>query len=168
MKQKERKIQQWPIEKLKPYANNARTHSDDQVAQVAASITQWGWTMPILSQPDGTIIAGHCRVLAAKSLEMKTVPVIVAEGWTEAQTRAYVLADNKLAENSGWDENLLSVEVTDLSLQKFDMALLGFAPEALNDLIGSPNFPPSSVDDQRRLDQKSPITCPNCQHEFTA
>jgi ParB-like chromosome segregation protein Spo0J len=97
---------------LIPYARNARTHSDEQVAQIAASIKEWGWTTPILVDEGGQIIAGHGRVSAARTLGVKDAPVMVATGWTEAQKRAYVLADNKLALNAGWDNELLALERT--------------------------------------------------------
>ena len=97
-----------------PYARNARTHSDAQVAQIAGSIREWGWTTPILVDENGTLIAGHGRVLAARQLGLTEIPVMVARGWSEAQKRAYVIADNKLALNAGWDVELLKVELTDL------------------------------------------------------
>jgi ParB-like chromosome segregation protein Spo0J len=96
-------IEHWPIDRLVPYARNARTHTDAQIAQIAASIREWGWTIPVLVAEDGTILAGHARVLAAIKLGITEVPVIVARGWSEAKKRAYVLADNKLTLNSGWD-----------------------------------------------------------------
>jgi len=95
------------IETLIPYARNSRTHSDEQVAQIAASIKEWGFTTPVLVDEDGGIIAGHGRTLAARKLGMTEVPVLVARGWTDAQKRAYVIADNKLALNAGWDNELL-------------------------------------------------------------
>src|SRR5258707_5848473 len=104
-------VERWPTERLIPFARNARTHSDVQVEQIAASIREWGWTNPVLVAEDGTIIAGHGRVLAAKKLRIKEVPVMVAAGWSDAQKRAYALADNKLALNAGWDLALLSLEL---------------------------------------------------------
>jgi ParB-like chromosome segregation protein Spo0J len=100
------KVERWSIERLIPYARNARTHSDAQVSQIAASVKEWGWTTPILVDPEGQIIAGHGRVMAARKLGMTDVPVMVADGWTDQQKRAYVLADNKLALNAGWDQDL--------------------------------------------------------------
>jgi ParB-like chromosome segregation protein Spo0J len=99
---------------LVPFTRNARTHSDEQVAQIAASIREWGWTMPVLVDEAGTIIAGHGRVLAAQRLGLPEVPVMVAAGWSEAKRRAYVIADNKLALNAGWDEELLRLELGEL------------------------------------------------------
>lgn len=119
------KVERWPIEKLVPYARNARTHSPEQVAQIAASIREWGWTVPLLVDTEGGIIAGHGRLMAAQRLSMTQVPVMVADGWTDAQKRAYVLADNKLTLNGGWDNELLSLELADLQEAGFDLALTG-------------------------------------------
>lgn len=115
-----------PIDELVPYARNARTHSDAQVDRIAASIAEFGFTNPILVTERGTIVAGHGRALAAKKLGLEEVPVMVATGWTEPQMRAYVLADNRLALDAGWDEDLLRVELEDLDLEGFDLALTGF------------------------------------------
>lgn len=131
--------QSWPADKVErrsvsalvPYARNARTHSEEQVAQIAASIREWGWTVPVLVDEDGGLIAGHGRVLAARKLGIADIPVMVAAGWTEAQKRAYVLADNKLALNAGWDAELLRVELTDLQAFDFDLGLTGFSDDEL-------------------------------------
>jgi ParB-like chromosome segregation protein Spo0J len=104
-------IEHWPIDRLVPYARNARTHTDAQIAQIAASIREWGWTIPVLVAEDGTILAGHARVLAAIKLGITQVPVIVARGWSEAKKRGYVIADNKLTLNSAWDGELLRIEL---------------------------------------------------------
>lgn len=132
------KVERRLIAQLIPYARNARTHSDAQVAQIAASITEWGWTSPVLVDEAGSIIAGHGRVLAARKLGLADVPVMVASGWTEAQKKAYVLADNQLALNAGWDMDLLKVEVGDLSLEGFDLSLIGFDDKLLGDLLAEP------------------------------
>ena len=124
----------WPADRVErrlvsalvPYARNARTHSEDQIAQIAASIREWGWTMPILVDEADGIIAGHGRVLAARILGLTEVPVMVARGWSDAQKRAYVIADNKLALNGGWDMELLPVEVGELKALGFDLSLTGF------------------------------------------
>src|SRR4051794_24242030 len=97
------KVVQWQLEKLIPYARNARTHTEEQVAQIAASITEFGWTNPILIGQDAVVIAGHARLLAARKLQLTEVPVIVLDGLTDTQRRALVLADNSLALNAGWD-----------------------------------------------------------------
>ena len=98
------KVERRPISELIPYARNSRTHSDAQVAQIAASIREWGWTMPILVDEDGNVIAGHGRIMAAQKLGIADVPCMTATGWSEAKRRAYVIADNKLALNAGWDD----------------------------------------------------------------
>jgi DNA modification methylase len=123
---------------LLPYARNARTHSDAQVAQIAASIREWGWTTPVLVDEAGQIIAGHGRVMAARKLQLAEIPVMVASGWSEAQRRAYVLADNKLALNAGWDTDLLKLELGDLQAGGFDLALTGFDGDELATLLADP------------------------------
>ena len=123
-----------PTEDLIPYARNSRTHSDDQVAQIAASIKEWGWTTPILVDETGGIIAGHGRLLAARKLKMEQVPTIEATGWTDAQKRAYVIADNKLALNAGWDSELLALELGELGELGFDLDLTGFTLDEIDAL----------------------------------
>lgn len=125
------KIERRKIETLIPYARNSRTHSDAQVAQIAASIKEWGFTNPILVDDAGQIIAGHGRVMAARKLGMSELPVMVASGWTEAQKRAYVIADNKLALNAGWDDELLALELGELDGLGFDLELTGFSDDEL-------------------------------------
>lgn len=126
-------IEIWNIDKLIPYANNARTHSDEQIAQIASSIKEWGFTIPILADESGMIIAGHGRVQAARKLKINELPVMVAKNWTEEQKRAYVIADNKLALNAGWDDELLKLEMDFLDKSGFDLDLIGFSEEELND-----------------------------------
>lgn len=120
------KVERRKIESLIPYANNARTHSDVQIAQIAASMNEWGWTNPVLIDETGMIIAGHGRVLAARKLGLSEAPVMVATGWSDAQKKAYVLADNQLALNAGWDDKLLPLELKELDGLGFDLTLLGF------------------------------------------
>jgi len=120
------KVERWSIDKLIPYARNARTHSDEQIGQIAASIKEWGWTTPILVDETGGIIAGHGRTLAAQKLGMTEVPVMVAKGWSDAKKRAYVLADNKLALNAGWDNEMLRLELGEIGDLGFDLDLTGF------------------------------------------
>lgn len=129
------KVEQWPIEKLVPYAKNSRTHSDAQVAQIAASIKEWGWTTPILVDEAGGLIAGHGRLQAARKLKMTEVPVVIASGWSDAQKRAYVIADNKLALNAGWDNELLALELTELQGLGFGMDLIGFSKDEIAALM---------------------------------
>ena len=128
----------WPVERLIPYARNARTHSDEQVAQIAASIAEFGWTNPILAGSDGIIIAGHARLLAARKLGMTEVPVIVLDHLTETQRRALVLADNRLALNAGWDEEMLRIELESIRDDGFDLELTGFSDDELEDLLREP------------------------------
>ena len=120
------KVEMQSITDLLPYPNNARTHSEDQINQIAASMKEWGWTNPILIDEDNGIIAGHGRVEAAKKLNIKSVPVMTAKGWTEAQKKAYVLADNQLALNASWDSDLLRIELTGLDELDFNLDLIGF------------------------------------------
>lgn len=122
-------IEQKNIEDLIPYANNARTHSDEQVAQIAASIKEFGWTNPILIDGENGIIAGHGRLAAARKLGMKTVPAIELSGLSKAQKKALILADNKIAINSGWDDKLLAIELTELKELDFDITLTGFSED---------------------------------------
>ena len=124
------------VDDLIPYARNSRTHSKDQVAQIAASIREFGWTNPILVDGDGTIIAGHGRVMAARKLGEKEVPCIELGHLTEAQKRAYVIADNQLALNAGWDAEMLKVEIAELVDADFDLGLLGFDDAMLAGLMG--------------------------------
>lgn len=116
-----------PLKDLVAFANNARTHSAEQVAELAASMVEFGFTNPVLVDEADQIIAGHGRVMAAESLGLAQVPVMVARGWSEAKRRAYVLADNQLALNSGWDLDKLKVELTDLQAQDYDLGVLGFS-----------------------------------------
>ena len=129
----------WPVEKLIPYARNARTHSAEQVAQVAASIAEFGWTNPILAGADGIVIAGHARLLAARKLGMTEVPVIVLDHLTESQRRALVLADNRLALNAGWDEEMLRVEMAALDEDGFNLELVGFTDDEIETLLRDPD-----------------------------
>jgi len=131
-------IERKKVKDLIPYARNARTHSDAQVAQIAASIREWGWTNPILIDETGNIIAGHGRVLAARQLNITDVPVMTATGWTDAQKRAYILADNQLALNAGWDTELLKVEIGELASEGFSLDLIGFDDDFLANLLNDP------------------------------
>jgi len=130
------RIERRPTARLIPSARNARTHSPAQIGQLAAAIREWGWTMPILIDEANGIIAGHGRVLAAQMLGLEAVPVLVARGWSDAQKRAYLLADNQLALNAGWDQQLLALSLEDLRGAGVDLALIGFSAGELADLIG--------------------------------
>ena len=149
-------VQRWPIEKLTPYARNSRTHSDTQVAQIAASIREWGWTTPVLVDEDGGIIAGHGRVLAARQLGMADVPVVMATGWSDAKKRAYVIADNKLALNAGWDAEMLALELGELGELGFDLNLTGFSEAELGSfVVDETTMPTLDSGDKQPFQQKT-------------
>ena len=143
---------------LIPYINNSRTHSEEQINQVAASIKEFGFTNPILLDDSGGIIAGHGRLLAAKKLS----------NLSEAQKKAYVIADNKLALNAGWDDEMLKLEITQLDEMEFDLKLIGFDSDELAILLDNVNFDPATEDEQGQLDELEPkyIDCPHCGKEF--
>ena len=128
------KIELWNLERLIPYDKNAREHSTEQVAQIAASITEFGFLNPILVDSNDGIVAGHGRLSAAKELALDVVPVVVLDHLTENQKKAYVLVDNKLAENATWNEDLLAEEIIKLNLQDFDLNILGWSDEELEAL----------------------------------
>jgi DNA modification methylase len=130
-----RHIEHWPVDRLVPYARNPRTHSEAQVAQIAASIREFGFNNPILVDTQSGIVAGHGRLLAARKLQLEQVPVIVLDHLNEAQKRAYILVDNRLAENAGWDEELLRCELATLEAQDFNLDLIGFDDEELARLL---------------------------------
>jgi 16S rRNA G966 N2-methylase RsmD len=152
------KVEQWPIDRLVPYAKNSRTHSDAQVAQIAASIKEWGFTTAVLVDEDGGIIAGHGRLMAARKLGMAEVPVMVAAGWSDAQKRAYVIADNKLALNAGWDNELLALELADIQGLGFDVELTGFSDEEIKDLIPVETTEGLTDEDDAPAVQENPVT----------
>lgn len=129
------KIEQWPTAKLLPYARNARTHSEEQVAQIAASIAEFGFTNPILAGSDGIIVAGHGRLAAAQKLGLEIVPVVVLDHLTPTQRRALLIADNRIAENAGWDDAMLRIELEALMGEGFDLDITGFDADALAELI---------------------------------
>ena len=130
-------IELWPIDKLIPYARNPRTHSDAQVAQIAASIVEFGFINPILVDTKAGILAGHGRLLAARKLKLTEVPVIILDHLTEAQRRAYVIVDNQLALNAGWDDDMLRIELADLQNAQFDLTLIGFEDDELARLLAA-------------------------------
>ena len=130
-------VEHWSLQRLIPYAKNARTHDDTQVSQIAGSIAEFGFVNPILVGDDNVIIAGHGRLMAAQQLGLDTVPVIVLNHLTEAQRRALVIADNKIAENAGWNDELLKLELEELGDLGFDLDLIGFSDEALDELLGN-------------------------------
>ena len=131
---KSEKVEQVAIDELIPYVNNSRTHPEKQIEQIASSIREFGFTAPILCDEKGTVLAGHGRLLAAKKLKLDRVPVVRVEHLSEAQKKAYVIADNKIAMNSGWDLDLLNVELDFLKEQSFDTSLLGFSLDELDEI----------------------------------
>jgi hypothetical protein len=141
------KITMMPLEALTPYHRNARTHSEVQVAQIAKSIQEYGWTNPILIDETGNIIAGHGRLMAAKAMGLKEVPTIAVHGLTEAQRRALIIADNKLALNAGWDEELLKLELHALAELDYNLELTGFNGEELSALMFADPEEESEKDD---------------------
>ena len=152
----------WPVDKLIPFARNARTHSEEQIAQIAASIAEFGWTNPILIGLDGILIAGHARLLAARKLDMTEVPVIVLDHLTETQRRALVMADNRLALNAGWDEELLRIELESLKEDGFDLDLVGFSDEELDGLLRDPERESAGNTDEDAIPEEpgKPVTVP--------
>ena len=141
------KLEQVPIDKLVPYSRNARTHSKEQIAQLRASLQEFGFVSPAVIDADYNILVGHGRITAAREEGYETVPCVFAENLTEAQKRAYILADNQLALNAGWDEEMLSVELSDLQDQSFDLSLLGFDTGELDKLLGTGNEKDIADDD---------------------
>jgi ParB-like chromosome segregation protein Spo0J len=154
-----------PLESLVPFARNPRTHSDEQVAQIAASIKEFGFTNPILLDGENGVIAGHGRLAAAKLLGLKAVPCIELGHLSEAQKRAYIIADNKLALNGGWNEDLLRLELTDLKALGANLELTGFDLMELADItlgkdVNFKEYAESAAADVELL------TCPKCGHSF--
>jgi DNA modification methylase len=129
------RVERWPIERLTPYANNPRVHSEADLDKIAAAILKWGWTMPVLADEEGVLLAGHLRVGGAARLGLKSIPVIVARGWSEDEKRAYRVADNQLAVRASWDPDLLRNELLDLKFSDFDLDLIGFDPDQLETIL---------------------------------
>jgi len=156
------------INALVPYIRNARTHSDAQVAQIAASIREFGFTSPILVDGENGIIAGHGRLAASRQLQMDEVPVIELAHLSKAQKQALILADNKLALNAGWDDAMLKVELGELGDLDFDLTLTGFDVDEMAQLFDEPDFAPGTEDDQGKLDELAlkMVTCPHCAAEW--
>jgi ParB-like chromosome segregation protein Spo0J len=164
------KIETIPTSDLIPYARNSRSHSEAQVAQIAGSIREFGFTNPVLIDGDNGIIAGHGRVLAAGKLGMASVPCIRLVHLTETQKRAYIIADNKLALNAGWDEELLGLELADLREADFDLDVLGFDSFAIEQFLNPPernNEAPESSGGEIDVDSmEMDCACPKCGFEF--
>jgi ParB-like chromosome segregation protein Spo0J len=164
-------IESIPTADLIPYARNSRTHSDEQVAQIMASIREFGFCNPVLIDATGTIIAGHGRVMAATRMKLETVPCLRLTHLTDAQRRAYVIADNRIALSSGWDSELLANELSDLHADEFDMALLGFDVDELAKLLEMEDNtqdeePDSSTKEIDPDEFEMQCKCPRCQFEF--
>ena len=152
-------IEHVSVDKLIPYANNARTHSDAQVAQIAASIKEFGFNNPVLISEDGTIIAGHGRLMAARKLGLTDVPCIKLSHLTPTQRKAYVIADNQLALNAGWNEELLTIELDELLADNFALEVLGFDPDELKRLMGENEVTQGLTDeDQAPEVENNPVT----------
>lgn len=152
------KVERRPVESLIPYKNNARTHSESQVAQIAASIKEYGFTVPVLIDPKGNVIAGHGRIMAAKALGLAEIPVMVAKDWSAAKRRAYVILDNQVALNAGWDQDLLKLELTDLQAEGFDIGSLGFDGPQLASILDVVPADAPGADDVPEL----PTSAPTC------
>ena len=157
-----KKIEHWSTERLIPYEKNSRTHSEEQVGQISQSIVEFGFLNPILVDTNDGIIAGHGRLQAAKELDLKEVPVVVLDHLTEKQRRAYIIVDNKLALNAGWDQDVLSSEIAELNEADFDISLLGFTEaeiEALENDGWATDIEELTKNDGEHLDSlKSKIT----------
>jgi DNA modification methylase len=155
-------IQRWPVDRLIPYARNPRTHTEEQVAQIAASIAEFGFVNPVLVGADGVIIAGHARVMAARKLGLSEVPVIVLDHLSQAQRRALVIADNRLAQNAGWDEEMLRVELEALREDDFHLDLLGFEDAEIEALLAQPDeaFTGNTDDDAVPETPEAAVTVP--------
>lgn len=155
------RIELWPLDRLKPYARNARTHSAEQVGKIAASIVEFGFTNPILVDGKDGIIAGHGRLMAAQRLKLPQVPVVVLDHLTDAQRRAYILADNRLALDAGWDEAMLASEMEQLQVDGFDLSLTGFSEAEIAGMVESVSAPGKTDDpDDAPAAPTIPTSCP--------
>lgn len=156
----------WDIGKVTPYDRNPR-QNDGGVEAVAKSLREFGWRQPVVVDSAGVVVVGHTRLKAARSLGMTEIPVHVAAELTPEQARAYRIADNQTSNLSAWDQELLRLEAVDLDALGFDLDLLGFGPKELAEVLNlGMNIEPGSIDDQSRLDQKSPTICPECGHKW--
>ncbi|MGI9572276.1 MAG: ParB/Srx family N-terminal domain-containing protein [Candidatus Actinomarinaceae bacterium] len=151
-----------------PYDSNPRFHSPDQIEKVANSIKEFGWTMPVLIDENGEIIAGHGRVLAGKKLGLTEIPCIVETGWSEAKKKAYCIADNKLTESSSWENDFLKLNMEFIKDDGFDLKLTGFNDNELDKILGNVDFDIGSLEEQGQLDTKQPnvTICPHCGTEY--
>lgn len=156
------------VNDLIPYINNSRTHSEEQINQIVASINEFGFTTPLLIDEKDNIIAGHGRLLASKKLKMEEVPCIVLTGLTEAQKKAYIIADNKMALNAGWDFNLLSLELENLKELDFDLELTGFSVDEIDGLLNTnEDIEDNDYEEQDLKENNTQLhKCPECGCEF--
>jgi ParB-like chromosome segregation protein Spo0J len=156
------------VSDLVPYINNSRTHSEEQTTQIASSISEFGFTNPILVDETNNLIAGHGRLLAAKKLGIEEVPAIILSGLTKAQKKAYVIADNQLALNAEWDLDTLKLEIEGLKELDFDIDLLGFDDSFLDVIAFDEDFDAGTEGDQGQLDKLDPkyVDCPHCKKTF--
>ena len=156
------------IEELTPYKNNSRTHSEEQIGQIVSSIKEFGFTNPILIDEDNNIIAGHGRLLGAKNLDMKEVPCIVLKNLTEAQKKAYIIADNKMALNASWNDELLKLELESLKDLDFDLDLTGFNENEIDEILNPVTIDWEDVEDLTEETYEEPekdmLECPKCHH----
>jgi DNA modification methylase len=153
-----KELESLEVSKLIPYARNSRTHSEEQVIQIAGSIQEFGFTNPVLIGTDNDIIAGHGRVMAAKKLGISKVPCIRLGHLTDAQKKAYIIADNKLALNAGWDEELLAIELTELNEEEFDLGLTGFSEEEIAELLNQEEVEGLTDEDEAPEPEENPVT----------
>ena len=156
------RIELWPMDRLRPYERNPRTHSEAQVDQIAASMVEFGWTNPVLVDEQGGVLAGHGRLLAARKLGLAEVPVIRFEHLSEAQKRAYLIADNQLALEAGWDEELLAAELAWLRDERFDLDLVGFDATELERLLAIADGDSASEDAEDEVPEppEEPVSKP--------
>lgn len=160
------KIEQWEIDRLIPYARNPRKN-DHAVDKIASAIREFGFKVPIIAKSNGDVVDGHLRLKAAQKLGMDTVPVVIADDLTDAQVKAFRISVNRMAEFAEWDNELLALEFGELQELGFDLDLTGFDAAGLALAMGlGADFEAGSEEDQGKLDEKSPIECPACGHEF--
>lgn len=156
------------VSELLAYKNNSRTHSEEQIQQICDSINEFGFTNPVLIDENNQIIAGHCRVIAATRINITEVPCIVLSGLTDEQKKAYVIADNQLALNAGWDIDTLKSELLFLNESEFDVTLIGLDSNYLESILIDEHFDEAEESDQGRLDELEPkyTQCPHCGKEY--
>jgi ParB-like chromosome segregation protein Spo0J len=153
-------VELWPLERLVPYAKNARTHSDEQIPQIAASIAEFGFNNPVLVDTHAGIIAGHGRVLAARKLSLDKIPVVVLDHLSEIQKRAFIIADNRTSDNAGWDDAILRGELGDLKDSDLDLAVLGFSEDELTALLAEDAPEAGASDDEEATEENIPEAPP--------